>query len=346
MLKQYIFNIFCARSSSSYRPSKNKNKMQLLAYQNIDKNTPAKESYYKNFGLISKLTTVALGLSGKNTKGLLPNEFSQFIEILVRQKLIETSLFPSLMPQLMLNVLLPRKSVVVALPNVWLNELKTKGLKVSRLSSLYLMLLEQIFGVTKGFRCFLSLLVKTTPIKKSFEQTYMVFNNLPNHAFPTSLSAVDEHQGFVNWYLQHNFTNESGKFLWIVNTESEKIDLGPNSNITSKPFPMLNNTLAKLNFVGRTIIIIFTTLFRFLFGAWWIPLILDELITFAYFQALGRSKYAAQYVFNNSEFHFRPLWTYLAEKSGSRIIMAYYSSNVVPFEYINYGMLPPHPGYH
>jgi polysaccharide biosynthesis PFTS motif protein len=277
--------------------------------------------------------------------GLMPKKFKHNLDALVRQKLIQTSIYPSLMPQLMLNVLLPKKSVAAALPNLWLSNLKAEGIHIAKLKSFHLMFLEQIYGIFRGIRCFVSLTTRTTSLEKSYENKYIVFNDLPENAFPNTQKDANKHAGFLNWYLQQNLLNKTQNFIWIVSQNAGEIDLGVGVNISKKPFPKLEGIQSKIEFFIRSVIIIFTVFFRLVFGSWWAPIIFDELITLAYFQSLGKSKYATKYLFNNSQFHLRPLWTYLAEASGSQIIMAYYSNNVEPYEYKDGRERPVYPGY-
>ena len=72
-----------------------------------------------------------------------------------------------------------------------------------------------------------------------------------------------------------------------------------------------------------------TDLFR---GHWWHPLLLREASTAAIVRMHAADKLARDYLFHNSGWIYRPLWTYEAEKRGSQIVFYFYSTNCESFK--------------
>lgn len=63
-------------------------------------------------------------------------------------------------------------------------------------------------------------------------------------------------------------------------------------------------------------------------GQWWNSTLVHEATLLSQFQAAPPSGRASVYLFHNSGWIFRPLWTYEATRSGSEIVLYLYSSNV------------------
>lgn len=67
-------------------------------------------------------------------------------------------------------------------------------------------------------------------------------------------------------------------------------------------------------------------------GRWWHALLLNQAALTAQVRALPVDSLARQYLFHNSGWMYRPLWTYDAEQRGSEIIFYFYSTNCESFK--------------
>jgi polysaccharide biosynthesis PFTS motif protein len=81
-----------------------------------------------------------------------------------------------------------------------------------------------------------------------------------------------------------------------------------------------------------------------LHGHWWHAVLLGEAASAAHARFLPPKSLAAVYMFHNSGWIYRPLWTYEAERKGSKVAMYFYSTNCEPFK-LKGGYSPMHYGY-
>jgi polysaccharide biosynthesis PFTS motif protein len=67
-------------------------------------------------------------------------------------------------------------------------------------------------------------------------------------------------------------------------------------------------------------------------GKYWYALLLSESFRSFHFRLLKPEQISADYLFHNSGYLFRPVWTYDAEEAGSRVLFYFYSSNIERFK--------------
>jgi polysaccharide biosynthesis PFTS motif protein len=70
----------------------------------------------------------------------------------------------------------------------------------------------------------------------------------------------------------------------------------------------------------------------FLRGRWWHAMLLSEAVKAAQIRLAEPDLLACDYLFHNSGWIYRPLWSYEAEAKGSRIIFYFYSTNTESFK--------------
>lgn len=107
-------------------------------------------------------------------------------------------------------------------------------------------------------------------------------------------------------------------------------------NVPVVPLPGALPPLTRLSVVTRFIAwglsagaLAVVDLFR---GRWWHAMLLKEGVSAATARLQASSRLARDYLFHNSGWIYRPLWTYEAEKQGSRIVFYFYSTNCEPFK--------------
>jgi polysaccharide biosynthesis PFTS motif protein len=85
-------------------------------------------------------------------------------------------------------------------------------------------------------------------------------------------------------------------------------------------------------FIGYSFSRLITSIFLLISGKWWNVLLLRDSI-FSKIIDLNKGKgIAVQYLFHNSNWIYRPLWTYTAEKYNSKIYFYFYSTNIERFK--------------
>ncbi len=89
---------------------------------------------------------------------------------------------------------------------------------------------------------------------------------------------------------------------------------------------------ALVRFIGWSIASGALAVFDLLRGRWWHALMLGEASLAETIRTYEPNSLARDYLFHNSGWIYRPLWTYEAEKHGSRITFYFYSTNCESFK--------------
>ncbi|MGQ0666827.1 MAG: polysaccharide biosynthesis PFTS motif protein [Nitrospiraceae bacterium] len=96
--------------------------------------------------------------------------------------------------------------------------------------------------------------------------------------------------------------------------------------------PPLTHIGALARFIGWSAASSARAIFDLLRGRWWHALMLGEASLAATIRMHEPDSVARDYLFHNSGWIYRPLWTYEAEKHGSRITFYFYSTNCESFK--------------
>ncbi len=94
---------------------------------------------------------------------------------------------------------------------------------------------------------------------------------------------------------------------------------------TTRPIVFFRFLILGLGFIGISGILV-------IFGRWQNAILLGEHIKAIAVKLSNSSMLARDYMFHNSKWIYRPLWTYEAERKGSNIIFYFYSTNSEPFK--------------
>jgi polysaccharide biosynthesis PFTS motif protein len=100
-----------------------------------------------------------------------------------------------------------------------------------------------------------------------------------------------------------------------------------------------------MRFIAWSIGAILIATWDLLRGRWWHALLLNQAALAAQVRIQNPERLAKDYLFHNSGWIYRPLWTYEAEKRGSRITFYFYSTNCEGFKRTE-GYPPLFYGYH
>lgn len=229
----------------------------------------------------------------------------------------------------------PGSDVVHPLPPEWRTVIEQHGFKVARIRSAlawygYVVLLL-VYG-TASIALQLVGSVKEI-IRPTFRGTgkFAYFNALTAGNLPQPCKDGRSHD-IVSWYQQ---------WLWRV-SELDTLCHGvkgvapgvvggvPVVSIPSA-IPPLTQIDALARFIGWSVAASALALIDLVRGRWWHALMLGEASFAATISAHEPNRLARDYLFHNSGWIYRPLWTYEAEKHGSRITFYFYSTNCEPF---------------
>jgi polysaccharide biosynthesis PFTS motif protein len=175
-------------------------------------------------------------------------------------------------------------------------------------------------------------------------EPYAYFVGLSPNNLPQPKNAAPSHD-IVSWYLQWPGRDRSIRSVRhgitdITEFDIQNIGVRPQKN----PLPSLNDITEILGFLRWTAGATLLTVLDLLRGRWWHAVLLGEAALSAQARAIPSSLMGKSYLFHNSSWIYRPLWTYEAERIGAEVTLYFYSTNCEPFKRSN-GYPVPYYGY-
>ena len=246
------------------------------------------------------------------------------VELSVRQYLTTRVLGLSFNKSILCSVGSGR-SLSHPLPKKWRVVLIENGISVNNFGCAVLWHMHGFLSwgrvVLKGLLSIYSLLKKQPHLGK-----YAYFDLLSSNNVSTDINS----HNIVNWYLQWKNRNTEINSIChsvdgILNFKLDDIDI-----IQTDVLPKLKK-FQLLQYVGFfTYTVIYS--FVWLFFRPSCSFLMDEILKLKIVDLANDVDLARDYLFHCSFALFRPLWTYLAEAKGSRILLYHYSTNDAVFK--------------
>ncbi len=211
------------------------------------------------------------------------------------------------------------------LPKEWRGALTDQNIDVDHFSSTLLWYAYSIIYWGKGF---LYGLKSILPLLKKQDDlgNYVYFSDINDQCMSNNPIKYN----IINWYLQWK-----NKAIG-VDSICHSVDNQPNFKLGSinvvrtfqVPIPKKSKLLMYIY------ITIHTSIYSFLlcFFRPYCGFLLAEIIKLKRVSLVNNSALARDYLFHNSDPFYRPMWTYMAEKKGSRILFYFYSTNDEEFK--------------
>lgn len=198
------------------------------------------------------------------------------------------------------------------------------------------------YGIFIGFQSMLISFGK----RKDFRNTAnpkptVYFNALTSNNLPQKQKDGRSYD-IVSWYSR--WENRSGDLSAychsVKNTSRIELDDVPVIYVSS-PLTTLKGFSQIFQYFLGLFWMPFLSLLDLLRGNYWHALLLSEFFRSFHFRLLEPVQISADYLFHNSGYLFRPIWTYDAEEKGARVLFYFYSSNIERFkEPEGYGIQP------
>jgi polysaccharide biosynthesis PFTS motif protein len=285
--------------------------------------------------------------NGAYSKLIFGREHEQ-AELIIRQFLlarIEATIFAK---DILYSVGNCDSAITYPLPLEWRKVLFRHGFKVSKFNSI---IRWNVFVILKFVSAILLFALKIFGdlkhlVRKDnpFKGRYVYFDNLSSRNFPLTSSKGPMNNIFT-WYLQ--WSGKSPNFDSLCH-DVKGINKGVVGNIPVIPLPSALPLLTKMRGLLDLLlwgsVMIFFSLIDLIRGRWWHALLFGESFKAKVFRIVDHDELAKDYLFHNSGWIYRPLWTYEAEKRGSRILFYFYSTNVEGFKQDG-GYLPAYFGW-
>jgi len=252
-------------------------------------------------------------------------------EIILRQYLIKLLLGENLNKAILLS-LSTQKKIIYPLPHVWRKIMIEDGFLINN----FLSAIVWILFVAKTFskeiiKFFLDLFKNLFFIffsKNKKTDKFVYFSDLSPANIPESENKENKYN-IVEWFISRNKNKEDLKKIChdVSNLEKQNINGYQIKNIN---LHMFTEIISFFNYFIKSLFLFLIILIYALIGRWSYPIMFGEIIKYIKVKYIKTNELAQEYYFNNSNWAYRPLWTYEAEKRGAKIFFYFYSSN---FEY-------------
>jgi polysaccharide biosynthesis PFTS motif protein len=295
---------------------------------------------------LTKIFDVKLILA--NTPLSIPkNSVSKFLwgagfaqtELITRQYLLTRIGGHNLNKALLYFIGNPYAKVVYPLPAEWQKILLQNGFKIARVRSTLLwhgyVFLFLGYGITGLGRQLLNDLKEIIKPKFSSLGCFVYFSHLAMNNLPKI--AENHDQGVIDWYLKWKGKVENiDTICHSVKGISTEIKIQEVA-LCSTPSAILpfNNIKTLIRFFAWAMCACVFVLLSFVRGRWWHVLLFNEALLAAKIRMQNQSRLAKEYLFHNSGWIYRPLWTYEAEQREAQISFYFYSTNCEGFKKIN-----------
>jgi polysaccharide biosynthesis PFTS motif protein len=206
------------------------------------------------------------------------------------------------------------------LPKEWRSALIAQGVGVNDFGCALLWRAYSLLfwgrGVLKGLKGIYFLLKKQPSLGK-----YVYFDNLDDN----NISANPNRHNIVNWYLRWKNKNTEINSVCLSASGTSDFKLGKVDVVQTVGLPKLRSA-ALLKYIGFLIYAMIYSFIRMFFKPTY-GFFLEESIKLKRVDLANDIDLARDYLFNNSSPYYRPIWTYVAESKGSRILFYFYSTH-------------------
>lgn len=226
-----------------------------------------------------------------------------------------------------------KEKIVYPIPKELNDIFKNEGLNVSILSRFYLIL----FGFREFIKSNLLIVKILFEINNLREEEHIQFCEQIDESNFNSISK--EKMNLLTWYSDNFKKNRINNIYFVGNQKKRKFG-NFTINFNNQVIEQLS-FLKKIQFFIFSIFFSFYALLKFVIGKYYYLLILCEIILLIK-SILSQNK-AKEYFFSNSNYIFKPLWTYHVELMQKKVSLFHYSSSFFGFK-INNSYLPNESG--
>ncbi|MHA8097984.1 polysaccharide biosynthesis PFTS motif protein [Aquirufa aurantiipilula] len=256
-------------------------------------------------------------------------------ELIVRQYLVSRLLEPNFNKEILYCFGDQQRVFSYPLPPAWLQIVKDSGIKVNFFTS-SLKFRWYVFTCFIGggavfvkyiLSCIQEIIHPTYPSSKP----YVFFDGLVSSNIPKSSSKPS--YDILSWYLR--WSNKERGLTAILHRAVSTPELamdGIRIKSVKTTLPPLTKLASILRYTCWFIVGMMTSCLDFFMNHWWNPLIMMEAVKAKALQYVAPAELAKDYLFHNSGWIYRPLWTYEAEKKGANITFYFYSTNCENFK--------------
>jgi polysaccharide biosynthesis PFTS motif protein len=277
--------------------------------------------------------TTDLGFTQKHFSGLELDVTWTEMNYFIHQRLFNFNLSsPEFRPQILKMSEAIQKSLSGRLPQAWRRKFQEEGYPVNSFACKIFLGISSFRDWFSGIKQFIKLLCADSLFSSPPIQEYAVFVNL-NHKEKIlnheEREAREPVMDLLGWYKRSKKVIGGVEHYWLhvshLSTSKDKI-----WNFVKNPLPKIPNE-KKWCFIKKGTYLIFLTGAKLLTGKWWAGILLRELLIANYAAQLDKRALAKEYIHDSIGSIVRPLWSYVVEKKGSRVLLVQFSLNCLPF---------------
>jgi len=283
-----------------------------------------------------ELTNQRLDIKKKHYSKHIFGEGIGQAELVCRQYLLSRVADRSLNQALLHALGKPSSPVVYYLPPEWRKIIRKQGLKVAPFRTALLwnavvgiMLAYGVFKITKIILNGISVELRQSTQRLG---SYVYYDNLGPGNLPQPCRDGRSHD-IITWYMQwaDRVSNLDTICHGVIGADHKEVNRTPVVPVDA-PIPHLTSFAAIVRFTIWSFGAVMIATWDLLRGRWWHALLLNQAALAAQVRVQNHERLAKDYLFHNSGWIYRPLWTYEAEKHGSRILFYFYSTNCEAFK--------------
>lgn len=280
-----------------------------------------------------QFTSASLNIKNNGVPKTVFGVASQYAELICRQYLLVQIANLKLNRALLGSIGNPKTKISYPLPPLWRKILTDRnfevaGIRTSIRWNVYIgtQLGRGLYAIAKNILIGIKFIFIRNR-SNSRLHNYVYFDGLSVGNLPQKNENGDS-RDIVTWYTQWAGRHTSLECLChdVKGAQSTKTNGIPVISIPS-PIPELNGIRSIIQFTIWGIVATFIAITGLLTGKWWYALILNQATYAANFRYSKRQRIALEYLFPNSSWIYRPLWTYQAEHRGAKISFYFYSTN-------------------
>lgn len=247
------------------------------------------------------------------------NELSYRQYLLV--KLIGTRLNGSI-----LSFLYNKKSIAFPLPKEWRNVLESNDIKMNHFLNHILFNIFATKQFALAFVTFFKININNLIFllrKKSNAQPYIYFFDLQHDCIPPLDGSFRYNifEWYLNWEGRERNISQIRHSLQIEDRNYKGVEI-----LSDSYLPKIKNVLGVFIYFYWSLTSLIFSFIYLIIGFPKFAILLSEIQKAKLFELADKSEIAKDYLYNNNNMIYRPIWTYAAEKKGAKVILYNWSA--------------------
>jgi len=253
------------------------------------------------------------------------NSKSLFLQISINQYIVAYFFDHQLVSNIKLGIYNPEAEIICPLPIKWIKIIENNGIKVRKNLSQTIYFFKCLSRFMLGIITFIKIIFEVKIIKNTFNDNvdFHFHKLLPNNLAERECEL--EKKNIVNWFKKKYSTKINYTFSKVLSRQNYP-RYCRNKILKNDIAPIETKNIFKFILVGFKSIV--ASFFELLSGSPQNAIMLHEIMLLYKIKLVPKKSLSKKYLFNNTSYIYRPLWTYEAQNLGSDIILYFYSTNI------------------